>query len=69
MSIAKVIEVIGESDESWEDAAASCVKQVSKTVNNIKSLYIKDQQAVVEDGKIVKYRCNANITFVVKNDD
>lgn len=65
MSIAKVIEVIAESDKSWDDAAENAVAEASKSIRNIKSLYVKDLQASVKDGKISKYRLNASITFVV----
>ena len=66
MSVAKVIEIIAESDKGWEDAAENAVKDVTKTLNDVKHLYVKDMQAIIEDGKIVKYRLNCNITFVVK---
>ena len=65
MSIAKVIEVIAESDKSWEDAAQNAVTGVSQSLKNVRHVYVKDQSAVVEDGKIVKYRLNANVTFIV----
>lgn len=61
----KVIEVIAESDKGWEDAAANAVARASKTVKGIKSIYIKDVQAKVENNRIVKYRINANISFVL----
>lgn len=61
----KVIEVLGESDKSWEDAAAHAIAEAGKTVRNIKSIYIKNQEAKVEDNKIVKYRINAKISFLV----
>lgn len=63
MGIHKVIEVLAQSGESWDDAARQAVAQASRTVRNIKSLYIKEMQAVVEDGSITQYRINANITF------
>lgn len=65
MSIAKVIEVIAESDTGWEDAARNGVQEASKTVKNIRQLYVKEMTAIIENGQIVKYRLNANITFVV----
>lgn len=65
MAIVKVVEVIAESEKSWEDAAKVAVKEASKTVRNIKHLYVEHQQAVVEEGKIVKYRVNAKVSFVV----
>jgi flavin-binding protein dodecin len=66
MSMVKVIEVIAESKKSWDAAAENAVKEASKSVRNIKSLYVQDMQAVIEDGKISKYRLNARISFVVE---
>lgn len=62
----KVIEVIAESDKSWEDAAARAVARAGKTVTGIKSIYIKDIQAKVQNNKIVMYRINANISFMLE---
>ena len=67
MSVAKVIEVIAESNSSWDDAAQNAVTEASKSVKNIKSLYAQDMQAVIENGKITTYRLNAKITFVVND--
>ena len=61
----KVIEVLAESDKSWEDAAAQAVVRASKTVHGIKSIYIKDFEAKVDANKIVQYRINANISFLL----
>ena len=61
----KVIEVLAESDKSWEDAAAQAVSRASKTVHGIKSIYIKDFEAKVENNKVVQYRINANISFLL----
>lgn len=66
MSMLKVIEVIAESDKGWEDAAANAVANAGKTVKGIKSIYIKDMQAKVDKNKIVKYRINANISFLLE---
>jgi len=66
MSMVKVIEVIAESKKSWDAAAENAVKEASRSVRNIKSLYVQDMQAVVEDGKISKYRLNARISFLVE---
>ncbi len=59
----KVIEVLAESNKSWEDAAANAISRASKTLNGIKSIYIKDFEAKVENNKIVQYRINAKISF------
>ncbi len=67
MSVHKVIEVLAQSDQSWEEAARNAVSEASETVSNIKSVYIKDMQGIVKDGKIVEYRVNTKITFGVKD--
>jgi flavin-binding protein dodecin len=67
MAIHKVIEVLSQSDKSWEDAAQSAVKDAGKTVKKIKSIYIKNMEGVVKDNKIVQYRVNANITFELED--
>lgn len=66
MTMLKVVEVLAESDTSWEDAAQQAVANASKTVRNIKSIYLKNVEATVENGKISKYRINAKISFVLE---
>lgn len=66
MAILKVIELLASSDKGWEDAAANAVKTASKTVQGIRSVYIKDLSAVVKNNLITEYRVNAKITFEVK---
>ena len=61
--VVKVIEVLAQSDKSWEDAAADAVKQASKTLKNIRSIYIENFEAKVEGNRIVRYRVNAKISF------
>ena len=65
MSIVKVIEVIAESDTSWEDAAKQGVKDASKSVKNIKHIYVEHIQGIVENNQVVRYRVNAKISFLV----
>lgn len=67
MTMLKVIEVLAESDKSWEDAARSAVQQAAKSVRNIKSIWIKEQEATVDNGYITKYRINAKISFVLED--
>jgi len=62
----KVIEVLEESDKSWEDAAQRAITKAAKTVKNVKSIYIKHFEATVENNKISTYRINANISFVLE---
>jgi flavin-binding protein dodecin len=64
-NVLKVIEVLAESDKSWEDAAQDAVSRAARTLHGIKSIYIKNFEAKVENKKIVKYRINASITFLL----
>jgi len=66
MSIVKVIEVIAESEKSWDDAAKNAIKEASKSIKNIKSIYVENMEAKVDGNKIIKYRINAKISFVLK---
>ena len=66
MSMLKVIEVLAESDKSWEDAAQFAIDTAGKSVRNVKSIYIKNLEASVENGKIKKYRINGKISFVLE---
>jgi flavin-binding protein dodecin len=66
MAILKVIEVLSNSDKSWEDATKKAVAQASKSVKNIRSVYVQDQSANVKDGEVTEFRVNVKITFEVK---
>lgn len=68
-AMVKVIEVLAQSEKSWDDAAKVALEEASKTVRNIQSIYVKEMQAVVEDNRIVKYRLNAKISFLLERDD
>ena len=61
--IVKVIEVMSESPKSWEDAVQNVASEASKTLRNIRSIYVKDFTAAVEGGKVKSYRVNAKVTF------
>ncbi len=63
--VVKVIEVLAQSNKSWEDAANNAIKETSKSVKDIKSINIVNTSAKVEKNKIVKYRITAQISFVV----
>jgi dodecin len=65
MAIVKVIEVLAESEAGWEEAVQKAVTDAAKTVRNIKSVYVKEFQAMVEGDKIRQFRVNAKISFVV----
>jgi len=65
MAVLKVIEVLANSEKSWEDATSKAVAQAAKSVKNIKSVYVNEQSATVKDGKVDDYRVNVKITFEV----
>ncbi len=66
MAIMKVIEILANSEKSWEDATKKAVKQASKTVKNIKSAFVQSQSVVVNDDEVTEFRVNLKITFEVK---
>lgn len=65
-SIAKVIEVIAESDQGWDDAVNNALVETAKTVDDIREIWVASMKAVVEKNRIVRYRVTCNVTFVVK---
>lgn len=66
MSVMKVLEIMAESEKSWEDATAKAVAKASETVKNIRSAYVQDQSVTVKDNKLHMYRVDLKITFEVK---
>lgn len=66
MAVVKVIELLSESANGWESAAQEAVSEASKTIDNIQSVYVSNMQAIVENDKIVNYRLNVKISFIVK---
>lgn len=65
MAVHKVIEIISSSEESWEDATRKAVKEASKTVKNIKSVWVKEQSAKVSGDNVLNFRVNVKITFEI----
>lgn len=66
MSVLKVIEILGDSSKSWEDATAKAIKKASKSVKDIRSAFVQSQSVTVKDGKVSAYRVNLKVTFLVK---
>jgi len=66
MSVVKVIEILSNSEKSWEDATQKAITKASKSVKNIRSANVQNQSVRVEDGKIVEYRVNLKLTFELK---
>ena len=65
MATIKVIELIGGSSKSWEDAAANALEKASKTISNIRGLEAVATTAKVDGSKIVEFRTTVKIAFEV----
>jgi dodecin len=65
----KVIELLAESDHSWEDAATVAVERARKAFRHIRSVYVENFMAVVSAGEIKTYRINAKIAFDLESDE
>ena len=68
MSIAKVVEVSSKSKTSFTDAAENAIKEVSKTIKNVKHAWIKDFEIDVQEDGTMVYKANCKITFIVNTD-
>ncbi|RLI43307.1 dodecin domain-containing protein [Candidatus Bathyarchaeota archaeon] len=66
MTVAKVIEIIGKSDKSWQDAVENAVKETAKTVRRIRRVYVKRVMGRVKENKIVEYSVAVRIIFDVE---
>ncbi len=67
MRIVKIIEVIATSEQSFDDATRRAVEQASKTIKNIKSIWVQEMKGKVENNKIVSFGVNAKISFEVED--
>jgi hypothetical protein len=65
MSVAKVSEITATSTKSFEDALQQGLARASKTLRNIKSAWVKEQQVRISDGSISEYQVNMMVTFVI----
>jgi len=62
-SVYKVIELVGSSEKSWEDAAKHAVEEAAKSLKNLRIAEISKLDMKIEDGKIVAYRARVNVSF------
>lgn len=67
MTVAKVTEITVSSKKSFEDAMENGVKRACKTLKNVTGAWVQDQKVEIEDGKIVGYRVNMKLTFVLED--
>jgi len=68
-AVVRVVELVGVSDKSWSDAAQQVVARASGTIRHITGLDVLHSSASVKDGKIVEYRVNVKVAFVVEPAD
>jgi dodecin len=68
MTVVKIVELIGNSPNSWEEAAENAVREAAKTVRNIRGVDVKRCTAKVKEDKIVEYRAVVKIAFVVDSE-
>ncbi len=65
--VIKVVEIIGSSDKSWEDAARNAVEDASKSLRGVTGVDVVNFTATVKDGKIVKYKACCKLAFSVED--
>jgi flavin-binding protein dodecin len=68
MTAVKVIEVMGTSESSWEDAAEEAFRQAKKSVDDISGIEVEDWTANVEDGEITEYKATVDVAFPVHDE-
>ena len=66
MSVARVTEISSSSAKSFEDAVKVGVERASKTLKNVVSAWVKDQQVLIENGKVTEYRVMMKVTFILE---
>ena len=67
MSVAKITELTASSEIGFEDAIQKGIKRVAKTLDNVKSAWVKEQKVIVKDGEVSEYRVTMKVNFVLKD--
>jgi dodecin len=65
MSVAKVVEIISSSKESFDDAVKTGIERACKTLENVQGAWVQDQKVSITDGKVSEYRVTLKVTFVL----
>lgn len=66
MAVLKVLEIMADSNESWDDATRIGIKKANETVKNIRSAWVQDQSVTIKNGQVDEYRVKLRISFEVK---
>lgn len=67
MSIARVTEISSTSEKSFEDAIQQGVARAAKTLRQVKSAWVKEQEVKVQEGRVVGYKVIMKVTFVLED--
>ncbi len=67
MAVVKVVELVGTSKESWQNAVEEAIREASQSLRHITGVDIVNQTAHVENGKVTEYRTTLNVAFVVEH--
>lgn len=67
MGVAKVVEIISSSKEGFDDAVKIGVERACKTLENVKSAWVKDQKVKIVDGKVSEFRVTLKISFILED--
>lgn len=67
MQVARVTEIIASSADSFDDAVKVGIARACKTLKNVSGAWVKDQKVVVSKKKIVEYRVNLKVTFILED--
>jgi flavin-binding protein dodecin len=66
LHVGKVVEITVASTKSFEDAIAKGIDRASKTLKNVRGAWVKEQKVIVKEGKIVQYRVDLMVTFLLE---
>ena len=67
MAVARVTEITASSTKSFEDALNTGISRACETLKNVEGAWVQDQKVIIKDGKIVEYRVNMKVTFILKD--
>ncbi|WP_445500320.1 dodecin family protein [Microvirga sp. G4-2] len=69
MSIVKMVELSSQSPDSWEEATRQAVERAARTLRNIRSVWVKEFEAVVENEQVTQFRVILKIAFQLEEDE
>lgn len=67
MAVARITEVIGSSEKSWDDAVHQALDRANKTIRGLTGIEVTKMNAHIENGKVAEYRAHVRITFILED--